>query len=143
MKTRTRFFNAVCLLFITMFVYAATSKWMDFTVYEYQMQRQPFPAHIQSLLIWTIPLTEVVVSLLLMLDKTRFTGLKIATGMMVLFTGYIILVQLRYFGEEIPCSCGGAISSFTWIQHLYFNLFFVIAGVLAILFIRKSSVFSR
>jgi uncharacterized membrane protein YphA (DoxX/SURF4 family) len=143
MKTRTWFFNAVCLLFITMFVYAATSKWMEFSVYEYQMQRQPFPAPVQSLLIWTIPLSEVVVSLLLMLEKTRFTGLKIATGMMILFTGYIVLIQLHYFGQEIPCSCGGAITSLTWVQHLYFNLFFVIAGVLAILLIRKSTLFSR
>ncbi|WP_368677976.1 MauE/DoxX family redox-associated membrane protein [[Flexibacter] sp. ATCC 35208] len=136
------FFNTVCLLFITMFVYAAVSKWMDFNVFVSQMHKQPFPAQLLPLLVWGIPFTELCVSLLLMLEKTRFTGLKIATGMMILFTGYIILIELRYFGE-IPCSCGGAIVQFTWVQHLYFNLFFVSIGLVAILLIRKMNIFSR
>ncbi|WP_414017919.1 MauE/DoxX family redox-associated membrane protein [Chitinophaga sancti] len=142
MKTRTLFFNAVSLLFITMFVYAAVSKWMEFNVFVSQMHKQPFPSQFLPLLVWGIPLTELCVSLLLMLEKTRFTGLKIATGMMILFTGYIILIKLRYFGE-IPCSCGGAIVQFTWVQHLYFNLFFVIIGLVAILLFRKINIFSR
>lgn len=142
MKTRTLFFNAVSLLFITMFVYAAVSKWMDFNVFVSQMHKQPFPSLFLPLLVWGIPLTELCVSLLLMLEKTRFTGLKIATGMMILFTGYIILIKLRYFGE-IPCSCGGAIVQFTWVQHLYFNLFFVSIGLVAILLFRKINIFSR
>ncbi|OMP75985.1 MauE/DoxX family redox-associated membrane protein [Chitinophaga sp. LS1] len=142
MKTRMLFFNTVCLLFITMFVYAAVSKWMDFNVFVSQMHKQPFPAQLLPLLVWGIPFTELCVSLLLMLEKTRFTGLKIATGMMILFTGYIILIELRYFGE-IPCSCGGAIVQFTWVQHLYFNLFFVSIGLVAILLIRKMNIFSR
>lgn len=142
MKTRTLFFNAVSLLFITMFVYAAVSKWMDFNVFVSQMHKQPFPSLFLPLLVWGIPLTELCVSLLLMLEKTRFTGLKIATGMMILFTGYIILIKLRYFGE-IPCSCGGAIVQFTWVQHLYFNLFFVLIGLVAILLFRKINIFSR
>lgn len=142
MKTRTLFFNAVCLLFITMFVYAAVSKWMDFNVFVSQMHKQPFPPQFLPLLVWGIPLTELSVSFLLMLERTRFAGLKIATGMMVLFTGYIVLIELRYFGE-IPCSCGGAIVQFTWVQHLYFNLFFLSIGVIAILLIRKMNIFSR
>ncbi|WP_343673644.1 MauE/DoxX family redox-associated membrane protein [Chitinophaga sp.] len=142
MKTRTLFFNAVCLLFITMFVYAAVSKWMEFNVFVSQMHKQPFPHQVLPLLVWGIPFTELCVSLLLMLEKTRFIGLKIATGMMILFTGYIILVELRYFGE-IPCSCGGAIVQFTWVQHLYFNLFFVSVGIIALLLIRKIKTFSR
>lgn len=142
MKTRTLFFNAVCLLFIAMFVYAAVSKWMEFNVFVSQMHKQPFPHRFLPLLVWGIPLTEILVSLLLSLEQTRFLGLKIATGMMVLFTGYIILIELRYFGE-IPCSCGGAIVQFTWVQHLYFNLFFVVAGGVALLLTRRMKALSR
>lgn len=142
MKTRMLFFHAVCLLFIAMFMYAAVSKWMEFNVFVSQMHKQPFPPQFLPMLVWGIPFTEILVSLLLSLDQTRFLGLKIATGMMILFTGYIILIQLRYFGK-IPCSCGGAIVQFTWIQHLYFNLFFVAAGVTALLLIRRMKTFSR
>ena len=136
MKTRTLFFNAVCLLFITMFIYAAVSKWLDFDVFEIHMKRQPFPPSVTPFLIWGLPPTEVVVSILLMLDKTRSLGLKIATGMMVLFSGYILLAKMHFFGD-IPCSCGGALTKLTWTQHLFFNLFFVIAGAIAILLMRK------
>lgn len=142
MKTRTLFFNAVSLLFITMFMYAAVSKWMEFNVFVSQMHKQPFPPQFLPLLIWGIPFTEVFVSCLLSVDSTRLMGLKIATGMMILFTGYIILIELRYFGN-IPCSCGGAIVQFSWVQHLYFNLFFVLAGGVALLLIRNRKAFSR
>lgn len=142
MKTRMLFFHAVCLLFIAMFMYAAVSKWMEFNVFVAQMHSQPFPSQFVPLLVWGIPSIEIVVSLLLSLDQTRLAGLKIATGMMILFTGYIILIKLKYFGK-VPCSCGGAIVQFTWMQHLYFNLFFVAAGVTALLLRRRMKTLSR
>ena len=136
MKTRALFINVVCFLFITMFVYAAVSKWLIFNVFVSQINRQPFNDKYTPLLVWGIPLSEVAVALLMVFDRTRLLGLKIGTAMMILFTGYIILIKLHFFGK-IPCACGGAITEFTWTQHLFFNLFFVISGVWALLLVRK------
>lgn len=137
MKTRAFFINIVCFLFITMFVYAAVSKWLIFNVFVSQINKQPFDDKYTPLLVWGIPISEVIVALLMVFDRTRLSGLRIGTAMMILFTGYIILIKLHFFGK-IPCACGGAISEFTWTQHLFFNLFFVITGVWSLLLVRKN-----
>jgi putative oxidoreductase len=129
---KARIINLVSFLFITMFTYAAVSKWLTFNVFVYQINKQPFDHKFMPFLIWGIPISEIVVSVLMMFEKTRTSGLKIATGMMIVFTGYIVLIKMNFF-DKIPCSCGGAITQLTWTQHLIFNLFFVLAGVLAIL----------
>lgn len=136
MKLRAIFINTVCFLFITMFVYAAVSKWLIFNVFVSQINKQPFDDKYTPLLVWGIPISEVVVSLLMVFDRTRLLGLRIGTGMMIMFTGYIILIMMHVFGK-VPCACGGAITEFTWTQHLFFNLFFVCIGVWALLLIRK------
>jgi hypothetical protein len=41
------------------------------------------------------------------------------------------LVKLLVFGR-IPCSCGGLISSLSWTQHLFFNLFFLLANAIVL-----------
>jgi hypothetical protein len=137
MKIRALFINTVCFLFITMFVYAAVSKWLIFNVFVSQINRQPFDDKYTPLLVWGIPLSEVGVSLLMVFDSTRLLGLKIGTAMMILFTGYIILIMMHFFGK-VPCACGGAITEFTWTQHLFFNLFFVLSGVGSLLLVRKN-----
>jgi uncharacterized membrane protein YphA (DoxX/SURF4 family) len=124
--------NIIGFLFITMFLYAAVSKWLIFDVFKHQIGKQPLNETLKHYLVWILPISEVIVSFLIMISKTQRLAIILATGMMILFTGYIILVQLHFYGE-IPCSCGGAISEFTWTQHLYFNLFFVSAGIIAIL----------
>jgi small-conductance mechanosensitive channel len=137
MKKRGLIINTVYFLFIAMFTYAAASKWMMFNVFVSQINKQPFNDKFTPLLVWGIPISEITVSLMMMLDKTRVLALKIATAMMILFTGYIILIELNLFGK-IPCACGGAIVELSWTQHLFFNLFFVFAGVLAIFLIKKN-----
>jgi uncharacterized membrane-anchored protein len=136
MKLRAIFINAVCFLFITMFVYAAVSKWLIFNVFVAQINKQPFDDKYTPLLVWAIPVSEVTVSLLMVFDRTRLLGLRIGTAMMILFTGYIILIMMHFFGK-VPCACGGAITEFSWTQHLFFNLFFVCTGVWALLLMRK------
>jgi small-conductance mechanosensitive channel len=137
MKKRGLIINTVYFLFIAMFTYAAVSKWLVFNVFISQINKQPFNDKLTPLLVWGIPTSEIIVSLMMMIDKTRELALKIATAMMILFTGYIILIELNLFGK-IPCACGGAISELSWTQHLFFNLFFVFAGLLAIFLIRKN-----
>jgi hypothetical protein len=132
MKLKTLFINTVYFLFIAMFLYAAFSKWLGFNVYASQMKHQPFPEWMSSILVWAIPISEVIVVLLMIITKTSKLGLMIATAMMIAFSIYIALILLHIFGDKIPCSCGGAISQFTWPQHLVFNLFFVIMGVIAV-----------
>ena len=111
-------------LLILMFLYAATSKLMDFQTYERAMHNQPFPDWMAEALIYGIPPLEVIVSLLLFRDRTRLLGFYGSGVLMLAFTIYIAAILLHFF-PWVPCSCGGVISHLGWGQHLIFNLFFL------------------
>ena len=118
-------------LFTSMFIYAAVSKLMNYRIFIIQMDRQPFPDRYTPLLVWGVLISEILAAVMMMTLALRRIGLFFATAIMICFTAYIILVKLNYYGV-IPCSCGGVIASFTWTQHLIFNLFFVAIGIVGI-----------
>lgn len=131
MKVRDIILLTCYFLFISMFIYAAVSKLLTHQIFVLQMDRQPFPDKYTPLLAWGIPLAEIAVSIMMITTPFRKAGLYVATAMMICFTIYIILVKMNFY-DDVPCSCGGAIASFTWTQHLIFNLFFVVAGFVGI-----------
>jgi putative oxidoreductase len=137
MKARDIILLACYFLFTSMFLYAAVSKLMTYQVFVVQMQRQPFSDAYGKFLTWAIPAAEILFALMMVTTAFRKLGLYLSTSLMICFTGYIILVQLRYYGK-IPCSCGGAISKLSWTQHLLFNLFFVAIGFLGIYLERRA-----
>lgn len=118
-------------LLIVLFVYTAVSKLMDFDQFKGQMYQQALPHEMATVLIWTIPGIEIIVALMLLFDRTSLQGLYLSAFLMILFTGYIALVLLNYFGR-VPCSCGGVIKTLGWKLHLVFNLFFMLLSFLGI-----------
>ena len=121
----------IVFLLILLFVYTATSKLLDFGQFKVQMYNQTLPHVGVIILIWTLPPFEILTALLLLFQKTRLEGLYLSIFLMVLFTGYIILILLGYFGR-VPCSCGGVIKTLGWKNHLLFNLFFLMLSFLGI-----------
>lgn len=122
----------ICCLLILLFLYTATSKWLDFHRFTGELNNQPLPNRFTPFLSWAIPITEITIVLFLLFPFTRQAGLWMSLVLMSLFTGYTGLVLLNVF-ERVPCSCGGVIRLLTWKQHLYFNLFFTgisLAGIL-------------
>lgn len=131
MKAKDTILLVCYFLFTSMFIYAAVSKLMNYEIFVIQMDRQPFPDRLTPLLVWGIPSAEVFAAIMMMTISLRKIGLFFSTALMICFTVYIILIKLNYYGI-IPCSCGGVIASFTWTQHLIFNLFFIAIGIVGI-----------
>jgi putative oxidoreductase len=123
MKKQILLETAVTLL-VMMFLYASFSKYFDFSEFQRAMHKQPFPGWFNTVLTIIIPPAEILISILLMMEKTRKRGLWGAAILMTLFTLYISAVLLRVF-PRVPCSCGGIIKRLNWQQHLVFNLFFL------------------
>ena len=119
-------------------VYAAASKLMDYQRFAFQMDAQPFDNRFTPLLVFGLPFVEFLIAAMLIFKRTMQAGLWASLILMLVFTGYIILVKARYF-EKIPCSCGGVISSLSWTQHLFFNLFFVLISVVGIVLHKRRS----
>jgi putative oxidoreductase len=136
MKNFTTLNELIKFLLIFLFVYAAVSKLIDIDRSRGQMLNQIFPPAIAEILVWAVPVAELITAGFLLFKKTFLPGLYLSMGLMVVFTLYIILVLLNVFGR-IPCSCGGVLQKMGWVPHLFFNLFFLLLTVTGIYLVYK------
>jgi putative oxidoreductase len=135
MKSKTAI-DLFSFLLILLYIYTAVSKLSDFTLFKRQMYAQTLPHWFATFLIWTLPELEILTAFLLLFKRTKVFGYSISFFLMTLFTGYILLVLLNYFGR-VPCSCGGVIKALGWKMHLLFNFLFLLLSLTGILIIRK------
>jgi len=123
--------DAICILLMLLFVYAAASKLRDYQEFKTQLGQSPLLTSYAGLTAWLIPFIEILTTVLLFLEPTRLAGLYASYTLMVLFTAYIIAITR--FADYVPCSCGGVLQHMTWDQHLVFNICFVFLSLAAIL----------
>jgi uncharacterized membrane protein YphA (DoxX/SURF4 family) len=122
--------SIICCLYAVLFVYAATSKLLDFENFQIQLGQSPLLSSFAGLILFAVPVLEIIIAILLLIQKFRLIGLFSAYTLMVLFTAYIYI--LLNYSAFVPCSCGGIIQKMTWSEHLIFNLFFVLLAGIAI-----------
>jgi hypothetical protein len=128
--------NLISSLLVFLFLYASLSKFADFQTFRYDMNNQPFPKWLSGILVWAVPIVEVLLSVMLIMNKPRLYGLYGSLVIMSLFTIYTTLVLFKFF-DKVPCSCGGIIKKLTWTQHSILNLFFVLISIIGIILLKK------
>ena len=126
-------------LLVMMFLYAGLVKVLNFPKFVFDMNNQPFPNELTPLLIAGVLGSEFVIVGLLLFGKTRIKGFYLSAIVLTLFTLYITMIQLGMFAY-VPCSCGGVIESFTWWQHFFFNVAFLVISVMGIVLERKNNI---
>jgi hypothetical protein len=103
---------------------------MDINKFRSEMIRSPFIQEFAGFIVYAIPIGELLLSLLLIIKKTRLLGLYLSFTLMSIFTGYVwIMINYAF---DLPCSCGGIVASLSWNEHLIFNSAFSILGIVAI-----------
>lgn len=125
----------VCAGYILLFVYAATTKLLDYENFQVQLGQSPLVSTFAGWLSWLVPLTELVLAGMLAFARTRNIALYGSYILMVMFSAYIF-IMLNY-ASYVPCSCGGVLEKMTWTAHLFFNLGFVLLGAAALLLIHQ------
>lgn len=128
---RRIFLHIAIFSFIALFVYAAIAKLMDFQKFQVQLGQSPMLTRYATVVAWAVPVSELVVAIFIMFERTRLAGLYGAFGLMVMFTTYIVLASR--FSDYVPCSCGGILESLGWTEHLIFNSVFVVMACVAVL----------
>lgn len=121
--------KGIYLLLILLFSYTAISKLADLDAYKLEMSRQVFSKPVTNMLLYALPGIEILTAMLLISPRFRVTGFFLSVMLLVIFTGYIILI-LSGFYTRIPCACGGVLSVLDWNSHLWFNIFFLVLSVL-------------
>lgn len=119
------------MLFVLLFVYAATSKVLDFQHFRIELGQSPLLSPFADLFSILVPSVEYIICLLLIIPRFKLIGLYCAFGLMVMFSIYIFIIL--HYTSFVPCSCGGVLEKLKWGDHLIFNLVFVALAVLAIL----------
>lgn len=122
-KTLTVYF------FVFLFVYTAGSKWMDYARFKWVLEDSPLLKSFSTVIAIGLPAGELVIALLLLLPRSRQTGLLYTVIMMGIFTTYIGYMLLT--ASSLPCSCGGVLRSMSWLQHFFFNLFLFLLALWA------------
>ncbi|TYA89192.1 MauE/DoxX family redox-associated membrane protein [Seonamhaeicola marinus] len=128
--------NSICFLFIILFVYAATSKLMDFNHFKSQLGRSPYISPYANWMVWAIPSVELLITGLFLFPKQRVLALYSSLSLMTIFTTYLIVVL--NFSDSIPCSCGGILATLGWKEHIIFNGAFIVLALIGILSKKKT-----
>src|SRR5579872_238198 len=123
--------QTIISLIILLFIYAASSKLLDYTKFRVELGKSPLLTAFAGLVAWSIPLIEIGIALLLAFVRTRLLGLYASFTLMVLFTAYI--VYILNFSPYVPCSCGGVLQKLDWRTHLIFNSIFVALSGLGVM----------
>lgn len=129
-KYRKLTINVISLLFIVLFIYAATSKLLDFETFQIQLSQSPFIGAYAGMVSVLVPSVEILLAGMLIIPRYRPFVLVGCFGLMVMFTAYIVIIL--NFSDFIPCSCGGVLEKLSWTQHLIFNIVFIFLAIVAI-----------
>jgi len=120
----------ISMLFVILFLYTGISKLLEFDVFQEQLAESPLLEPVAPIVAWGLPITEFILCLLLFFPRYRLQGLYATFTLMVLFTGYIILLLTS--DKELPCSCGGIVEALSWKGHLIFNSTLILLSFSAI-----------
>lgn len=127
--------EVICWAYFLLFAYAAFDKLMGYDKFVVTMGQSGMLTPYAGVLGWLVPVVELVLALMLVLNWFRLLGLYAAFGLMTMFTTYIFIV-LQVMDKEL-CGCGAAIEALGWGWHLVLNLVLVGLAVIAIVLVYK------
>ena len=128
--------DIICGLLILLFVYAAFSKLLAFGQFRFVLNRAPLTGNYSTLFAVLIPTIELIIAALLITPGSSNAGLISAISLLMVFTTYLAFMVLT--DPNLPCSCGGVIQQLSWKQHIAFNIFFIVLGIIGIYFQRHT-----
>lgn len=132
---KINFLDVILVLFAVLFVYAALTKLIVFDEFKAQISKSPLIMHHSWWLAWTVPTVEIVVALMLFIPRVQLFALYASFFIMFVFTIYIGFMLA--FTPNLPCSCGGILSSMGWKEHFFFNVGFTLLAVVGILLFNR------
>ncbi|SDQ89624.1 MauE/DoxX family redox-associated membrane protein [Flagellimonas zhangzhouensis] len=127
--------NLFNLLLTLLFVYTAASKLIHLDTFQTRLERMPYVSSYATLISWSVPFLELVISGLLWFPKYRLLALYSSLVLLGVFTSYIIIILT--YSDSVPCTCGGIISTLGWRDHILFNTAFMLMSLLGIIWSNK------
>ncbi|RLJ75120.1 MauE/DoxX family redox-associated membrane protein [Pedobacter alluvionis] len=127
--------SIIAYFFVLLFCYASVSKILDFENFQLQLAQSPLLSAYAGFISYAVIVLELLISFVLLFEKSRNVGVYASTALMSAFTIYIFLI-LNY-SDFVPCSCGGILEKLGWTEHLIFNIICVFAGFLSLILVAR------
>lgn len=122
----------ICGLLILLFAYTAISKLANFDSFRATLRLMPMAGSMNEVVTWAIPITELIITALLFIQRSRLTGLYGSLLLLLSFTGYMGYLLLSA-PKNLPCSCGGVLRQMIFRDHILFNVGFIILTMTGII----------
>ncbi|WP_156167747.1 DoxX family protein [Sphingobacterium sp. Ag1] len=115
-----------------LYMYTGWAKFMNLSTFIRGNSKIPYLGTYAKVIGYGIPALEIVLAILLIVPMYRIRrfALWTSTLLMTVFTIYLSLMV--GFADKKLCHCGGVIESMGWKTHIVFNLFWLIAGIFAL-----------
>ena len=117
----------ICWAYFGLFGYAAFDKLFALDKFKVTMGQSGMLTPYAGFLSWAVPVVELVLALVLVLNWYRSFALYASFSLMSMFTAYIFIVL--YVMEKELCGCGAAIEALGWGWHFVLNIFFMALAV--------------
>tara|TARA_R110002020_G_scaffold182783_1_gene378530 strand:- start:132 stop:608 length:477 start_codon:yes stop_codon:yes gene_type:complete len=119
------------LLLILLFIYTGLDKLIRWKESKNAFHNQTFPAELAELLVYAVPISELLIALLLFFSVTRWWGYLSSILLLTIFTTYVGLIWVGAF-PRVPCNCAGILNSLGWAEHFILNLLFIALAILGL-----------
>jgi uncharacterized membrane protein YphA (DoxX/SURF4 family) len=129
-KTKEWMVYGICLLCLALFASATYGKIADHETFVKGLSKVSVIGGAAVYLAWFVPIAEIIVCVLLLVPASSKWGLYGFTGLMTVFTGYIL--SMLFWADKLPCHCNLIIDKLSWGQHLWFNVGFIALAVFAL-----------
>lgn len=136
MKKKIALEGMIAML-VLLYLYTGLTQLLAFKFFYGNIFNQPIFQWSKPILVYLIPGAQLLIAAGLLFERTRKLALWSSLGLLTIFTVYIVLIILNALAR-VPCTCGGVISSFTWPQHLVFNISFMILNAIALVLRKKT-----
>jgi len=127
---KTTLVKLIRVFIALMWATAAFGKLDALDKFRVQLGQSPLLQDFGGILLWLVPIGEIFVAVMLLVNHLRKLGLYASVFLLSLFVAYIVaILQYSYY---IPCSCSGFAEGLSWQGHIVFNLIFLALAIIGI-----------
>jgi hypothetical protein len=119
-------------LLIILWIYSSLSKLFELQKFKHAMLAQVFPKWIGRILVFLVPMLEIITIVLLFNPGTRLIGMYTSLFTMTAFTLYVGGAVFKIY-ERTPCACGGLFNRLNWSKHFKLNIVLTLIALAGII----------
>jgi hypothetical protein len=119
--------NLCSIVLSVFFAYAGIYMLYYKHFFEWQLNDTVFLKNYTGVIVWIVPIFELIISLFLLVPRTRIVGFYLSFFLLLGILSIIFILQ--HFFERGPCVCIGIFPSLSWLQQNLITIGFIVISI--------------